>query len=69
MHDERVAVVEIGDEIFRPPRQRLDAPAGQPLGETLGQGKAQIGPALLDAGEALARHGGLQPAPDGFDLG
>ena len=41
----------------------------QALGEALGQGKAQIGAALLDAGEALAEHGGLQSAADGFDLG
>ncbi|CAM5218925.1 hypothetical protein BTHI11S_00856 [Bosea thiooxidans] len=69
MHDQRLAVVEIRDQVFGAPRQRLDAPPRQPLGEPFRQRKAQIGPTLLDAGEALARHGGLQPAPDGLDLG
>jgi hypothetical protein len=43
MHDQRLAVVEIGDQVFRPSRQGLDAPAGEARGETRRAGKAQIG--------------------------
>ncbi len=43
MHDQRLAVIEIGDQIFRPPRQRLDPPAGEAGGEALGSGKRRSG--------------------------
>ena len=42
---------------------------GERLGETLGEGKAQIRPARLDLDDARALHHRLQPAPDGLDLG
>jgi hypothetical protein len=51
------------------PLNRYDRPAGQPLAEVLGKGKAQIRAALLDALDALADEHGLEAAPDRFHLG
>src|SRR5450631_89156 len=39
MHDKEIRAVEIGDEIFRPAPEPVDAPAGEALGETLGKRK------------------------------
>ena len=66
---ERRAIVEIGDQVFRPPLQPLDGGAGQALDEAVGERKAQIGTARLDARQAAAFEHRLQAAPDGFDLG
>ncbi len=54
MHHQHLAVVEPGEQIFRPPVQRLDRPPGKPLGEIDGEGKAQIFAPLLDGCEAIA---------------
>ena len=42
--------------------------AGQALGEVVGQRPAQIGAALVDAGDALAFQMRREAAPDGFHL-
>ena len=59
MHDERVAAIERGQEIFRPPRQVDNPRAGQPLHKAFRQWKAQIGPVGLHALE----HGVLKRGP------
>jgi hypothetical protein len=70
MHDQRLAVVGSAIRYFARRDERLDTPAGQPLGETLRQagsaGRAGSSCSALSKG---AEHGGLEPAPHGFDLG
>ena len=68
MHDQHHAVVEVGDEIFRPPAKRDDPAAGEAAGEAGGKGNAQIGPALLDLHEAGALHDGQKAAADRLDF-
>ena len=68
MHDQHLAVVEPGKEIFRAPVERLDLSPGQPLAEALGQGKAQIGPPLLDPRERVADQDRLKSPSHGLNL-
>ena len=55
MHHERLAGIQIGEQIFGAPPQVLDAPPCQPLREPLGQRKAQVWPPRLDARDAAAQ--------------
>ena len=68
MHGEHEIAFEIRQEIFRPPRQGLDAPSLQALGEALGQGKAQVRPAHLDALDPRALHHGRKPPANRLHL-
>ena len=68
MHDQHHAVVEIGEEIFRPPAERDDRAAGEAAGEAGGKGNAQIGPALLDLEEGGALHDRGKAAADRLDF-
>ena len=68
MHDEHLAVVEPGQEIFGAPVERLDLSPFQPLAEALRQGKAQIGAPLLHAREGVAHENGLQAPAYGLDF-
>ena len=52
-----------------PAAEGFDLLAFQTLGKPVGEGKAQIGPALDHLGEAGSDHGGLQAAANGFDFG
>ena len=42
MHEQALAVIEADQQIFRPPPDGLDAPAGQSAGKTVREGNAQI---------------------------
>ncbi len=53
---------------FAPPLQPLDLAPAQPVGETLGQGKAQVGTALVDAREACPTSAGREAAAHGLDF-
>ncbi len=66
MHDQHLAVVEPGEQIFGPPVERLDLAPCQPLAEALGQRKAQIGAPLLHARERVAHEDGLQAPAHGL---
>ena len=68
MHDEHVARGQIGKEIFGAAAEAGHRLAFQPLGEILRQRPAQIAAAHFDLDEALALHGGLEPAAYGFDF-
>ena len=69
MHHQHHAVVEIAQQIFRPPRQAHHPPPRQARGKILREGKPQIGPALLDADDAATLHGRGKAGADGFDFG
>jgi hypothetical protein len=69
MHDEDIAVIEIGQEIFGAPAERLDTPARQPAAEILRKGKAQIRPPLVHGEKPGADQRGFEAAAHGFDLG
>ena len=47
----------------------IDAPPGEARHEAFREGEAQIGPALLDRGQAAAQQLQGQTAADGFDFG
>ena len=64
MHDQHITIVEISQNIFGAARQRLDAPPGEPGGKAVGKWKAQVGPALLNAGQRCPFHGGGKAALD-----
>ena len=69
MHHQRLAVVEIGDEVFGAPPERGDAPAGQPVGETFGKRKPQIRAPSFDPLDQPPLHHGRKPPADGLDFG
>ncbi len=54
MHHQHLAIVEPGEQVLRPPVERLDRPPGKPLGKIDGEGKAQIFPPLLNGCETIA---------------
>ena len=68
MRDDRLAVVEIDQQVFGPARQRRDAAARNGLREIGRERKAQIVAAQLQFRENRTFHGRRQPASDGFDL-
>ena len=63
------AVVEMHQDVFGASRDLGDAAAGQALGETLGQGDAQLLGALFDGGETTADEVRRKAAAHGFDFG
>ena len=69
MHDERLPGLEVRQQILRAPTQAEHAAARQSGGEIWREGKAQIGPPLLDPQDARAGKRREQPPPNGFDLG
>ena len=69
VHHQGLAAVERRQQVLRAPFQSLDARAGQPLDETLGQRKAQVRAARLDAGQPRAGQDGLKAPAHGLDLG
>lgn len=76
MHDEDFAVrpfrglrLQMDEDIFRTAPQMPDPAARQALGETLGQGKAQIGPPLCHMPDHTALHRRREAATDGFNFG
>jgi hypothetical protein len=69
MHQEYIAVVELGEEIFGAPVEMLDRAAGQVFGEAARERHAEIGAAGLDRDEARMFHRRREAAADGFDLG
>jgi hypothetical protein len=69
MRDQHHAVIEIGNQIFRPAAQRDDPPAFKPFCEVHRKGKPQIRAALFDARDHRAFHHRLQSAANGFDFG
>ena len=68
MYDQHLAVVQPCQEIFRAPVERLDLSPGQPLGETLGKGKAQIFPPLFDPRERIPDKDRLKAPSHGLNL-
>ena len=69
MHDQRLSIVEIGDEIFRAAAQIENASALKARSEALGKGKAQIATAEFDARDRRADQRGREAPPHGFDFG
>ncbi len=69
MHDEDVAPIQIGEQIFGPPPEAGNSSALQARGEALRQGEAEVRPPLFHFAEARADHGRLQPAADGLNFG
>ena len=69
MHDQNVAAVEAGLQVFRAPPEVKDAPALQPLDEPLGKRKPQVRPPLLDTRDHRPRQHRLEPPPHRLDLG
>jgi hypothetical protein len=69
MHDERMAVVEIGDQIFGAPAQGENAPPGEARREVFRKGKAQIASPLLDASDSCAGEHGFEAPPNRLDFG
>ncbi len=69
MADQDLFVIQVRQNVFRPPRDRGDPAPGQPLGEILRQGKAQRLAALFHAVQAAALQFRPQSAHHGFDFG
>jgi predicted nucleotidyltransferase len=69
MHDQRLAVVEIGEEIFGAPTQIEEAAPRQARGEIGRKGKAQIRAPLLDARDPRAKERRGEATPDRLDFG
>ena len=69
MHSQRLSVVQLGQQIFRPAAQMLHAPALEALGKIGWQRKAQIRPALLDPREGRPFEHRHEAKTDGFDFG
>ncbi|GGE29485.1 hypothetical protein GCM10007276_03360 [Agaricicola taiwanensis] len=68
MHDERFAVIEIGNKIFGAPTEAGDGTAGQSPRKILRKSKAQVRSPHLDLVKALAKHGGRQSSAHGLDF-
>lgn len=68
MRNQRVAVVEIDQQIFGAAAKADDGAAGNPVGESIGKGEAQIAAAQLQLGDAGALHRRRQAAFHRFDF-
>jgi len=68
MSDQRRAIVERRDEIFRPAVEADDSPSLQAFGESWRKGKAQIGAPQFHAENARADQNRRQAAPHRLDL-
>ena len=69
MHDEHLAAVEIGEQIFGPPAEADNTVALQPLREIRREGGAQVRPPDIDLLDAHALHDGGKAEAYGFDFG
>ena len=69
MHHQRLAAIQRSEQILGAPRQRLDPPAGEPLGEARRERRAQIAAPGLDLGEARAHQRRREASAHGFDFG
>ena len=69
MGDQRVAVVEPKQKIFRAPRERGDPPPREALAKAEGEWKTDVAPPQFDLFDAGSDHRRLKAAPDGLDLG
>jgi len=67
--DQHPAIVEIEQQILRPPAQRRDPAALDESAEADGKRDAQVRPALVDLDDAAALEHRLEAAADGFDFG
>jgi hypothetical protein len=69
MHQEHLARAELGEKVLCPAGEGRHLLALQPLGESLGEGEAEIGAAQLHPRDALADDGGGEPPADCLDFG
>ena len=69
MHDQRLAVVEIGDEIFGAPAKVENPSALKTRGKALRKGNTQIMAPQFDARDRRADERRGQSAPHRFDFG
>ena len=63
------AMVEMNENIFRPPPEAVDTAPFETLHEPFGQGKAEIATTLLDLGEDAPGDSRAQGTHGGLDLG
>ena len=66
---QHLALVEMHQDVFRAALEPGNPAAGETLGKSLGQRKAQILAALLDTNEAATLQHGLEASAHGLDLG
>ena len=69
MHDQRLAAVEVGKQIFRPPVEADHTPPTELLREAGREGDAQIVPAGLNLAEDVTFERGRQASAYGLDFG
>lgn len=69
VHDKHFPGREMRGQELGLPGQPVDPGAFQPFGEPVGQGKAQVRPALLGAQDAPALHHGGKAAANCLDFG
>jgi hypothetical protein len=69
MHEEYIAVVEFGEQVFRAAAEMLDSAAREVLHEAARERDAQIRTARFNRDEARMFHGRGKAPADGFDLG
>ena len=68
VQDQRLAAVEVGEQVLRAPPERRDPAAGEPLGQPRREGPAQVGAADLGARDDAPGKHGLEAAADRLDL-
>src|SRR5262245_29847852 len=68
MHDQHLAIIEPGEQIFCPPIERFDLAPREPLAEMLGQRHAQVRPSLIHARKRLAGKMRFKSLPTSLDL-
>lgn len=69
MHQQHVAAVHVGHQVFRTPAEAADHLTFEARSKILLERKAQAITARLDTRDPLPLHHRLQAAPDGFNLG
>src|SRR5438094_23936 len=68
LDEEGLAIVEVSEDIFRPPFEALDLAAFKALRKALGERQPQIGTGKPHSGDAAAEQDLLKPAHHGFDF-
>ena len=68
MDEEGLAIVEVSEDIFRPPFEALNLAAFKALRKALGERQPQIGTGKPHSGDAAAEQDLLKPAHHGFDF-
>ncbi len=66
---QRVAAIQIDQQIFRPPPQGRHRTSGQTFGQALRERAAQVGAADQDLRKRRAHQNRLQASANGFNLG